>query len=217
LVHAIDATTGEPRSIRAQQIIFAGPRFVAARVVDRYRREPPQWLSEFQYSPWVVANLSVSAAPRSRDFPLAWDNVFYESQSLGYVVATHQAEVAVAQGPTVLTWYYPLVGADVRAERQRALSASFEDWRQLVLGDIGSAHRDISKLATRLEVWRWGHGMVRPRPGFMWGGARQEAQRSIDGRIHFAHSDLGGIAVFEEANWHGVQAAEHALAGLKRG
>jgi hypothetical protein len=34
--------------------------------------------------------------------------------------------------------------------------------------------------------------------------------------LHFAHSDLGGLALFEEANWHGVRAAEQVLAGLGR-
>jgi hypothetical protein len=34
--------------------------------------------------------------------------------------------------------------------------------------------------------------------------------------LHFAHSDLGGLALFEEANWHGVRAAEAVLRGLGR-
>ena len=34
--------------------------------------------------------------------------------------------------------------------------------------------------------------------------------------LHFAHSDLGGLALFEEANWFGVKAAERALKGLGR-
>ena len=56
--------------------------------------------------------------------------------------------------------------------------------------------------------------MVRPVPGFIWGEARQAAQAPLSGSLHFAHSDLGGLALFEEANWHGVRAAEAALAGL---
>jgi hypothetical protein len=55
--------------------------------------------------------------------------------------------------------------------------------------------------------------MIRPRPGFVWGEARQAAQASLEGP-HFAHSAQGGLALFEEANWHGVRAAEAALTGL---
>lgn len=215
-VDAVEAETRRPVRLLAQQVVFAGPRFIAARVVAPWRRAPPAWLGEFTYSPWVVANLHLTTHPAARGFPLAWDNVFYESQSLGYVVATHQDEVAPELGPTVLTWYYPLGGADVRAERTRALSLRYEDWEELVLADLVPAHGDIGAQATRLEVMRWGHAMVRPRPGFLWGGARQEAQRSVGARLHFAHTDLGGLPLFEEANHAGVVAAERALAALGR-
>ena len=44
-----------------------------------------------------------------------------------------------------------------------------------IAADLGAAHKDIRTLATQLEVMRWGHAMVKPRPGFLWGGARQAA------------------------------------------
>jgi hypothetical protein len=53
--------------------------------------------------------------------------------------------------------------------------------------------------------------MIRPRVGFQWGGARQKAQ-APSGRIHFANTDLSGIALFEEAFDHGLRAAEEVLA-----
>ncbi len=215
-VHALDARTRAPTSFFARQVVFAGPRFVAGRVLSPWRKAPPGFLAEFQYSPWVVANLTLSAPPPSRGFPLAWDNVLYESQSLGYVVATHQLERADDSGPTVLTWYYALAGGDVRAERARLLSAGYSEWEQLVAADLAPAHPGLDALATRLEVWRWGHAMVRPRPGFIWGGARRAAEESLGARVHFAHSDLGGMALFEEACFFGVRAAERCLAGLGR-
>jgi hypothetical protein len=214
LIHAFDARAQAPLTFKARQVIFAGPRFVAARAIAPWRESPPQFLREFEYGPWVVANLTLREQPRSRGFPLAWDNVLYESQSLGYVVATHQAERSSPQGPTVWTWYYPLVGADVRAERARALSATYSDWEALVMADLAPAHQGLEASAERLEVWRWGHAMIRPRPGFFWGSAKREAQRSLGRNLHFAHSDLGGMALFEEANWFGVRAAERVLAEL---
>lgn len=216
LAHAVRAGSHEPFAVRARQVIFAGPRFVAARVVAPWRKSPPPFLSAFQYGAWVVANLTVSAPPASDGYPLSWDNVFYDSRSLGYVVATHQREIAVRTGPTVLTWYYPLEGADVRAERERLLSAGYEDWEAVVMTDLRAAHPDIDAKAERLEVMRWGHAMVRPVPGFIWSGARREASQSLGGSLHFAHSDLGGLAVFEEANWQGVRAAERAAWALGR-
>lgn len=212
-VHALEK--GAPRSFRARQVVLAVPRFVAAHVVAPWRTERPAFLSAFQYTPWVVANLTLRERPTSRGFPLCWDNVFYESQSLGYVVATHQAQVASEVGPTVFTWYYPLAGADVKKERERLLSAKYDEWEQLVVADLSVAHPKIDQLATRLEVMRWGHAMIRPAPGFLFGGAREQAITPL-GPLHFAHSDLGGLALFEEANHHGVRAAEAALLGLGR-
>lgn len=215
VVHAFDAAAKKPVAFRAKQVVLAAPRFVAARLVEPWRQTPPAFLSAFEYAPWVVANLTLESRPPSRGAPLSWDNVFYESQSLGYVVATHQAPVAFDQGPTVFTWYYPLPGADAKAERTRLLSTGYDDWERLVVADLSVAHPKIEERATRLEVMRWGHAMVRPKPGFLFGGARAQAAASL-GPLHFAHSDLGGLALFEEANHFGVKAAEAALLGLGR-
>ncbi|MBS1149375.1 MAG: hypothetical protein H6Q89_1073, partial [Myxococcaceae bacterium] len=214
--HALDAATQKPVQLRARQVVLACPRHVAARVLAPWRQRPPAFVKEFQCSPWVVANLTLSARPTGRGFPLAWDNVFYESKSIGYVVATHQAPRADVHGPTVLTWYCPLAGADPKAERTRLLETRYPEWEQVVLADLTPAHKDIRALATRLEVMRWGHAMIKPRPGFVWGGARQQALESLEGSLHFAHTDLGGLALFEEANHFGVLAAERAIAGLGR-
>jgi glycine/D-amino acid oxidase-like deaminating enzyme len=212
--HGLDAVTRKPVQLRARQVVLACPRHVAARVIASWRQAPPAFVKEFQTSPWVVANLTLSARPGGRGFPLAWDNVFYESKSIGYVVATHQSLRADAHGPTVLTWYCPLSGSDAIAERTRLLGTSYSEWEQVVAADLAPAHKDIRTLATRLDVMRWGHAMVKPRPGFVWGGARQQALVSLQGSLHFAHTDLGGLALFEEANHFGVLAAERAIAGL---
>lgn len=215
-VHAVEAKTRAPVRYHARQVVLATPRFVAGHLVAPWRRERPAFLDAFRYSPWVVANLTLSERPWSRGFPQAWDNVLYESRSLGYVVATHQSLRASDIGPSVWTWYYPLSGADEVAERRRLLDTSFDDWQRLVVADLWPAHVGLAKAAQRLDVMRWGHAMIRPVPGFVWGGARQHAQASLEGGLHFAHSDLGGLALFEEANWHGVRAAEAALTGLGR-
>jgi hypothetical protein len=57
--------------------------------------------------------------------------------------------------------------------------------------------------------------MISPQPGFMFGQARQLAQAPV-GRVHFAHSELSGIALFEEAQARGVAAAEAVLRQLGR-
>jgi glycine/D-amino acid oxidase-like deaminating enzyme len=204
----------EAVGVHAKRVIFAGPQFVAARVIRPWRDAPPSHLGEFTYGSWLVANLALRDRPQSHGFPLAWDNVLYDSPSLGYVVATHQQ--GIERGPTVLTYYYALCESDPRAERERLLSAGRDDWAEVVLADLSRAHPEIRTLTTQLDVMRWGHAMIRPRPQFVWSDARRNASRPLRA-IHFANTDLSAIALCEEALDHGVRAAEEVLAALAPG
>lgn len=208
------AVTREGQSavgLRAGQVVFAAPQFLTRYLIKAYREGAcPSHVSEFEYGAWMVANLFLEDRPRTGyGFPLAWDNVIYESPSLGYVVATHQR--GLDRGPTVFTYYYPLTDADPRAARTRLLSAGRDEWAEVALADLSRAHADVRTLTRRLDVMRWGHAMIRPRVGFQWGGARLRAQQPF-GQIHFAHTDLSGVPLFEEAFDHGLRAAEEVLA-----
>ncbi|HEX8338752.1 MAG TPA: FAD-dependent oxidoreductase [Pyrinomonadaceae bacterium] len=196
---------------RAERVVFAAPQFLTKYLLKSYREgAAPGHVAEFEYGAWMVANLFLSDRPRGElGFPAAWDNVLYESPSLGYVTATHQR--GLERGPTVFTYYYPLTDQNPREARARLLSAGRDEWAEVTLSDLGRAHRDVRALTRRLDVMRWGHAMVRPRVGFQWGGARAQAQRPF-GRVHFAHTDLSGIPLFEEAFDHGLRAAEEVLA-----
>lgn len=193
----------------AERVIFAAPHFLTKYVIRPYRENAPPHVNEFQYGAWMVGNLFLRDRPIETGFPLAWDNVLYESPSLGYVAATHQR--GIDRGPTVFTYYYPLCDEDPRAARRRLLEADWKSWADVALTDLTRAHRDIRALTERLDVMRWGHAMIRPRPGFIWGGARRVATRAFRS-IHFAHTDLSGVALFEEAFDHGIRAAEEVLA-----
>jgi hypothetical protein len=138
--------------------------------------------------------------------------VLYESPSLGYVSATHQA--CIDHGATVLTYYYPFTGDSPRDARAELLAMEWEDCADLVMSDLGRAHAEIGSLVDRLDVMRWGHAMIRPRPGFCWGAARKAAARPYRG-IHFGNTDLSGVALLEEAFYHGLRAAEEVLAARR--
>ncbi|MFT3772724.1 MAG: NAD(P)-binding protein [Minicystis sp.] len=207
-VRAFDVARQVPIGLRADQVIFALPQMLARRLVAPYRESPPPHAAAFSYSAWMVANLTLRDRPKERGFPLAWDNVIHASKSLGYVVATHQA--GRDHGPTVITYYLPLLDVPPPEARARLLSASWSDWVNVVLADLGRPHPDLVNRITSLDVWRWGHAMVRPTVGLMRGGALRAARAPL-GRIHFANTDLSGIALFEEAHHHGVAAAEAVM------
>ena len=86
--------------------------------------------------------------------------------------------------------------------------------RAAVLLDLGRAHPDLGSLVTQLDIFRWGHAMVRPEVGARTGSGRLQAARA-SGRLHFAHSDLSGVSLFEEAFDHGVRAADEVLVALR--
>lgn len=204
----IAIVNGEAVGVRARGVVFAGPQFVAARIIRPFRD-----VREFEYGSWMVANLTLRDRPRSQGFPLAWDNVLYDSPSLGYVVATHQR--GVDHGPTVLTYYYPLCDANPRAARERLLAAGRDEWADVALTDLERAHPEIRSLTENIDVMRWGHAMIRSRPGFVWNPSRIAAREPYR-TIHFANTDLSAIPLVEEALWHGVRAGEEVLTALER-
>ncbi|MHC4875843.1 MAG: flavin monoamine oxidase family protein [Planctomycetota bacterium] len=212
-VVAIDTADGsqEVRCFRAKEVIFAAPTFLAPRLIRDYQQARPSSAGHLQFGSWLVANLHLTQRPVEHGFPLSWDSVLYDSPSLGYVAATHQQ--LVDHGPTVLTYYYPLCDDDPRVARQRLLDLSWEQWADVVLTDLEQAHPEIRSLTSRLDIMRWGHAMVRPVPGVFSGPARQECSQPF-GNVHFAHSALSGVALFEEAFYHGNRAASEALGSL---
>ena len=95
----------------------------------------------------------------------------------------------------------------------RLLETPWATWAEWILHDLGKPHPDIRRLVTRLDLVRWGHAMVRPRPGFVWGEARQRLFQA-QGQVLFAHADLSGYSIFEEANAGGALAAGRVLVAL---
>jgi hypothetical protein len=53
--------------------------------------------------------------------------------------------------------------------------------------------------------------MISPIPDFIFGENRKNAAKNIDNRIFFAHSDLAGISLFEEAFHQGIAVVENVL------
>jgi protoporphyrinogen oxidase len=208
-VVVLDRQTEQVRGIQAKRVIFAAPQFLVRHLIPNLSAQRVTDSREFQYGAWVVANIQLSDRPKELDFPLSWDNVIHDSPSLGYVVATHQQ--GIDHGPTVWTWYLPLCDELPPAARQKLLGLTWEHWADVVITDLEQAHSDIRNYVTRIDVMRWGHAMIQPRPGFIWSPSRRRAA-SVEGAIHFAATDLSGVALMEEAYYHGIRAAEEVLA-----
>lgn len=205
----------EVRGWKARCVILATHPFLAPHLVTGYREHGPVGWHELRFGSWMVANLHLSDRPKTAadQFPLSWDNVFYDSPSLGYVAATHQR--GLDYGPTVLTYYYPLCDENPKTARERLLSLNWSECAEIALSDIERAHPEIRSLTNRLDVMRWGHAMIRPIPGLQSSASRLALQSPWRG-VHFAHSSLSGIPLFEEAFSHGNRAAEEVAKSLRK-
>lgn len=209
-VHVDCYDAGKKSTVRivAEKVLMCTPQNVNKYLLTSAGIERSIY-DKVHYAPWVVANVTCTGVPEGKGTPLCWDNVVYGRQSVGYVFANHQNLVRRNEG--VLTWYLPFTEGTPKEARKAIYNKTVEDWKKLVVEDLAYAHPGIESQITRIDVKVWGHGMIQPVPGYVWGKDRREAMRAIDGKIFFAHSDLSGISIFEEAFSQGIRAAEEVL------
>ena len=209
--HAIDRWT-------AGHIVLAVPLFIAARLLLNPSAALVSAAARLHSAPWLVANLQLREplVDRGGAAP-AWDNVIYDSATLGYVDAMHQS-TRPHPGPTVLTAYWALGGdtpGELLRQRQRLLGEPWSVWANAVLQQLAPAHPEIAAHIKRIDLMRYGHAMAIPSPGVR-GDAALHALAETRGRVRFAHSDLSGYSVFEEAHFHGERVARSIALELAR-
>lgn len=204
-LHYYDVRTKKVKAIKARQCILAIPQFIAARLLnDRNRIEKVH--QHLHYIPWMVANLTVNRLEERSGAPLSWDNVIYESDSLGYVNATHEL-LNTHLPKRNFTYYLPLTKGAPLDERKAAQQKTHEQWVAAIIQDLKRVHPDIEKKTEEINIMVWGHAMTQPLPGLIHGTIRGELSASIENKIHFAHTDIAGVSLFEEAFYQGLNAA----------
>jgi len=206
--------TGARARVHADAILWAAPRFVLPRLLPPGRDPLPH--GALGYAPWLVASVELRARPRGVGAPLAWDNVPVASPGLGYVLATHTEDRGVPGRGAVITYYEPMPGDDateLAAQRARLLAGDLDHWQGHVRAALTAMHPDIAREIVAIHITRWGHAMIRPVPGLLFGPALAQARAAI-GRVQPCAADVAGLPLFEEAFYGGVLAAESALRQL---
>ncbi len=199
--------------IHAKKAISAMPLFVAKHVVASLRSDgydPAHHASPV--APWIVANFAMKRFPdESRGAGLAWDNVLYGSDGLGYVVSTHQ-EIRVAPSPTTVFTAYRAMADRTPDEARRWMdTASASEVGTLAADELRRVYGwRFAPCVDRVDVTMRGHAMAFPAPGTL-ANPGLRALQAADGRVLYAHADLSGYSVFEEAAWWGWRAAERIL------
>ncbi|MDB5823394.1 MAG: amine oxidase [Herminiimonas sp.] len=216
-VLCLDLADGLPRTflVRARKTICAMPLHVAARVVAAikdYGFDPALHMPA--YAPWMVSNFMMNAFPEERpEAPLSWDNVVYQQPGLGlgYVVSTHQ-DIRVAPPPrTVFTAWTVLSDRSPLDAARWMESATPAELLSVASADLRAAYGwRLAACVERVEITLRPHAMATPLPGFR-SNAGLNALRTLDGPVLFAHGDLSGLSLFEEAAWWGYRAAKLSL------
>jgi protoporphyrinogen oxidase len=194
--------------IIADKVILCSPQYVNNRLLKNIIR-PSINYSAFTYSPWVVANITVNQFPSAKGLPLCWDNVAFNTPSVGYVNAGQQQLDNAAQ--KIITYYLPLCDYEPSIARLAAYARTYDQWLDIIIPELNYIHPEIEKAITNIDVWVWGHGMIAPTPNFIFSKNLELTRKAINDKIFFAHSDLSGISIFEEAFHQGINAAKQAL------
>ncbi len=203
---------GKVTEFQARHVICAMPlhalQYVWSDLFNAYQgseRLLPQY-------PWLVANVWLDGIlPEHDGEPMAWENVIYGSESLGFVNATHQRFGQTRSLYNVLTCYHALADRSPEAGRLWLKTASVPQMLDLVLKDLFTAYG--TRLWSRVvgvELCVRGHAMSAPSVGFRSHQLLQDLQNK-QGAVLVAHSDLSGYSVFEEATYWGWQAAARVL------
>ena len=192
----------EAFSFQADHVVLAVPSFIADRLLKRSHQPT------IESSPWVVANLHCTELPKSVGTAIAWDNVIYGAESLGYVVNTHQS--LYQQNGGTLSWYYPHCDLNLAQARRAAAAWSWDSLETKILTELVEVHPNIYEVVDAIDVHIWGHGTTRPTLGLHHSEELLKRQQAI-GRTQLAHSDLSGMSLFEESAYHGVKAAQAIL------
>ena len=213
LCFTLDGGVARTFLVRARKAVCAMPLYVAARVVEHIRElgfDPRVHMPV--YAPWMVANFLMKDFPRELpDAPLSWDNVVYQEPGLGYVVSTHQDIRATPPAKTVFSAYVALTDRSPAEARKWMQRASADELVALASADLKAAYGwRFGVNVERVDITLRGHAMAVPLPGFR-SNAGLKALREADGPIVFAHADLSGFSVFEEAAWWGVAAARKVI------
>jgi hypothetical protein len=189
---------------QSEYVIFAAPTFLGPYLIEGM---PP--LKDFEYSPWLTANLTLDRLPEFYGADRTWDNVRMTSSTLGYVDAMHQS-LRTHIDRTVWTFYWALTDGTAAQNRQLLLDKDWDYWKEAILQDLERVHSDIRKCVSRIDVMRIGHAMARPKVGAIFSQERRSMVLK-KGALFFANSDLSGFSIFEEAQYRGVSAAEKIL------
>lgn len=210
-VHVTYLKDDVAKTIRAKTAVYAGPRYLAGYILPDLATSGRDEAKDFKYTPYIVAAVHVSKTPAG----MGYDTWFQEKRFFTDIIVADWAglddpESASLERPNTLSCYCPLLGDGRRAE---LLSTSFEDYEKQLLEDLEEVLPGIRETITGVDLYRWGHAMLAPGKGFVFGASRVGSQ-APEGHIHFANHDVDGLPAFENSVGAAFRAVDEVMATL---
>ena len=215
----------------AAAVIFAGQTHTAKdSVIHLLGADQLAAMKQVTLAPVIVANVALRRAAPVVD--LGYDAYYWGSQYWAdFVIADWVgASRNDPERPTVLTFY----GGNTEPpehmpqERLKLITTTFDAYEQSLRDDLGRvlADRDFDfdRDVTAIYLYRWGHAMVYPKPGWPHGTpinkggqvirtpSPREIARQAIGRIHYGAQDVESSPANESAIGAGYRTAHEVLA-----
>jgi hypothetical protein len=186
--HAVNVTflqRGEPRTVAAQGVIMATPKFISARLVEGMPAKQKEAVAKIEYVPYPVVNLVYDGPV----FNLGYDTWCPGSTFTDFIVADWvvRNQQGYKQKYNILTCYTPM------RREQRALLLTDAGCQQIarnVLRDFKKLLPETNIDPVEVQIYRRGHPMYKSRPGNFTQVlplARQPMER-----VFFANTDSEG-------------------------
>jgi hypothetical protein len=221
---------GEFTRVKAKAVIFAGQNHTAVACTE-YLMSPAQEaaMDETTIAPVVVANVALRKAAPIVD--LGYDAYWWGSQYWAdFVVADWTSPHRNNPNrQTVLTFYggNKAPPEEMAAERVKLLTTPFGSYEQSLRNDLGrilaGRNFEFDRDVSAVYVYRWGHGMVYPKPGWPFGAptlvngqwvrtpSPRHAARAQLGRISFGAQDAESSPSNESAIGAGLRTVQEVL------
>jgi spermidine dehydrogenase len=210
-VSVVYSKKGSLSRVKARAVVMAGGGWITKHVVRDLDETRKSSYEQFNYSPYMVANVAVRHWRFLYDLGIssgAWFDGFSRSvnvrKNASFGVDT---DLVGPDLPTVLTFFVDFAkpGLPARAQgqlgRAELMSTPFVDYerkiREQMTDLFGASGFDARRDIAGIVLNRFGHAFINSQPGFFFGSegkpaARDALRNGPFGRIAFSHSDLAG-------------------------
>ena len=204
-VLVFDNVSKKSKKIIAEKVLFSTPQFVNQYLFPERKKATESLV----YAPWLLATFQMNENFGAEE-ELNWDNVIYGVEGLGYIYNQHQ-NTDFNSSKKIITYYRSFSSENSKQARRNLYKMTDVEMKNLVFEELKLAHPHFEEMVEEVYFHKLGHGMITPVPNTIFGEKKAFLKKDIDNKIFFAHTDLSGISIFEEAFHQGIDAAKKML------